>query len=112
VSTIWCAPCQIIAAEVQATWEDYEAQGFQYISMLPENLSSTVPTTEELQDWAEDFGIEQPILGDDAGHSYDIAGSPASYPQIVIIDRDMTVAIPQVSPVDDANIRAAIESVL
>jgi peroxiredoxin len=112
VSTMWCAPCQIIAAEVQETWEDYESQGFQYLTMLPENLSSDAPSTEELQSWAEDFGIEQPILSDDAGHSYEITGSPAAFPQIVIIDRDMTVAIPHVAPVDDFTIRAGIESVL
>ena len=112
VSTLWCAPCQIIASEVQATWEDYQSHGFQYITMMPENLSNSVPTTEELMGWAEDFGIEQPVLGDGSGHSYEIAGSPASYPQVVIIDRDLTVVIPHVSPVDDANIRAAIESVL
>ncbi|MDP6932320.1 MAG: hypothetical protein QGG40_05360, partial [Myxococcota bacterium] len=111
VSTMWCAPCQELAGEVQATWEDYEDEGFIYLTVLPEDLAGEVPDVEDLNSWADSFGIEAPVLADGSGFGYELVGSDA-YPAIMIVARDLTVAVERVTPAEDATIRAAIEDEL
>lgn len=111
ISTMWCGPCQGLAAEVDHTWKDYRDEGFMYITMMPENVSGESPNKDDLNVWADRFGITAPVLADRDTHSYDIAPDQA-WPRILIIGRDMRVSEPQVSPPEDSAIRAAIEAAL
>jgi len=110
ISTMWCGPCQGLAAEVDHTWNDYRDEGFMYLTMMPENVSGQPPTNEDLNVWADRFEITAPVLADRDQHAYDIAPDQA-WPRILIIGRDMRVLEPQVTPEDSA-IRAAIEAAL
>lgn len=111
LSTMWCGPCRQLASHVQETQDDYDGEGFVYLTMLPENTSGDVPNRGDLNDWANLFGIETPVLSDADRHSYDIVPSQA-WPRIMVIGRDLRIAVDQVSPAEDAAIRAAIEAEL
>ena len=111
VSTIWCSPCRELATHVDETWKDYVDQDFMYITVLGEDTQGDVPDVDELVTWATDYGITAPVLSDPDQHIYDIVPD-GTYPRVVIIDRELVVVEDQVTPVDDANIRTAIEAAL
>jgi len=111
LSTMWCGPCQGLAAEVDHTWKDYRDEGFIYITMMPENVTGEPPSKADLNQWADTFGISAPILSDRDGHTYDI-NQGAGFPQIMIIGRDMRITEPSVTPPEDGAIRTAIEAAL
>jgi thiol-disulfide isomerase/thioredoxin len=112
ISTIWCGPCRDLAGGVTETWEDYNAQGFAYLTLLSQDMNGQVPDQAELEEWATTYGIEQPVLADGAGHSNAISPD-GTFPQIVVIGRDMRVVVEKVSPsTEESAIRAAIESAL
>jgi hypothetical protein len=73
------------------------------------------PDLDDLNSWAEAFGITAPVLSDRERMTDAIAppgDSTTGYPRLVVIDRDMTVAVAQVTPATDASIRAAVEELL
>lgn len=111
ISTGWCGPCRSLAKQVDDVWHDYEDQGFMYLTMMPENKVGDVPSLEDLQDWASDGSITAPVLQDDQGYSAAIVPDSA-YPRILVVDREMVVAVDQVVPAEDTSIRAAIEAEL
>lgn len=110
VSTIWCSPCQAMAAGLQATADKYKDDGFVYLTVLSENLDGDVPVQEELVGWSESFSIlDQPITSDTTGFSVPITNG--QYPALLVIDRDLTV-FARVDVPDEALLQAAIESAL
>ena len=82
-----------------------------YVTVLGEDTQGDVPDVNELITWATDYGITAPVLSDPDQHIYDIVPD-GTYPRVVIIDRELVVVEDQVTPVDDANIRTAIEAAL
>jgi len=113
VSTVWCAPCRDIAAEAQATQDDYGAEGFVYLTVLQQDIDGDPPKLDDVQEWSEVFGIVgAPVVGDDATPS---ATLPAiqfgQYPAVLLLDRDLVVR-ERVTPVTDEAIRQAIEAAL
>jgi hypothetical protein len=111
VSPMWCGPCKVLAAEVDATWRQYESSGFMYLTLLIENEGGDIPDLDELNLWAEAYDIASPVLADDAGYGLDIAFD-GSYPTVMVLDRSLRVSAARVRPADADNIRAAIESAL
>ena len=112
VSTIWCGPCRELAAEVDEVWNDYKDQDFMYLTMLPEDATGQVPDQADLQEWATDYDISAPVMSDAPGYSYEVVGSAAAFPRIVVMDREMVVSNDEVTPAEDSAIRAAIEAEL
>jgi thiol-disulfide isomerase/thioredoxin len=110
VSTMWCAPCQKLASGLQEIVNDHEEEGFVYLTVLAQDLGSDVPDQAELQSWAEDFDIESPIVADDVNFTSNIVRN-GTYPAILVIDRDMTVAERVEVPSDEAVVEA-IEGLL
>lgn len=110
ISTMWCAPCQLIAKDVDETWKDYADQGFTYLTMLPENLKRGSVDVDDLNEWADGFDITAPILADNEGYGYSVEPQ-RQWPAVILIDRDMTVLVERVTPSDEA-IRDAIEEAL
>ena len=111
ISAEWCAPCQELATEVDHTWKDYEDQGFMYLTILTEDLSSQIPSVEVLEKWAEDFSVTAPVLSDSEGYRTQLVPTGA-YPRLILLDRTMKVSIDNVTPANDENIRAKIEEAL
>ena len=54
--------------QVDHTWKDYEDQGFMYLTILTEDLSSQIPSVEVLEKWASDFSVTAPVLSDSEGY--------------------------------------------
>jgi thiol-disulfide isomerase/thioredoxin len=112
VSTIWCAPCRLLATEVDEVQEHFGEDDFIYLTLLPQNDAGEIPTTEDLVGWGEDWGVSGPILSDIDGFSYEVVPEGEAYPAIVVIGRDMVVDVDKVTPAEDSAIRAAIEASL
>jgi len=111
VSTMWCRPCQEIARHVEKTYQDYRDDGFMYLTLLAEDLHSNRPGIGELNDWADNFGIESvPVIQDDGGYC-DSVEATGTYPAVLLIDREMRVVAERLTPSDEV-IRSAIEDVL
>ena len=109
VSTMWCGPCQELAAEVEETYQDYAEQGFVYLTLLPENVGGDIPDAEDLTGWTESYGITAPVLSDAEGYSYEVVPDTA-YPVVMILDRELRVAVERIQPAENETIRAAIEA--
>lgn len=110
ISTMWCSPCRELAETLEEVVADYEAEGFVYVTVLPQDTLLEVPDTDDLNVWGDSYGITSPILADAEGWSYQVVTNN-SFPVILVIDRDMTVA-EKVSPISDEAIRIAVEKVL
>lgn len=110
-STMWCAPCAELAKEIDHTVDDYEAEGFTYLTMLTQTVAGEQPVAEDLTKWAVDNSISQPVLTVDSELEVQVMTGYA-YPRILVVDRDMTVAVADVQPIEDAAVRAAIDSLL
>jgi thiol-disulfide isomerase/thioredoxin len=111
ISTIWCAPCQELAEGVEETWLEYRDQGVTYITVMPENFEYETPTTENLTAWADAFGITAPIIADAERWSDNLV-TGASYPRVLLLDREMKIAVLNVIPLTDPQIRVEIDSLL
>lgn len=115
ISTMWCSPCQALAQDVQATADEYADEGFVYVTVFPEDVDGdsedpVVPDVEDLQDWSEYFGIDQPLLSDAEGYSYGVV-TDNTFPALFVIDRDLKIGA-RVSTTTDAAVRAAVEQIL
>jgi len=110
ISTMWCAPCQRIARDVNETWEDYRDEGFIYITVLPEDTDGDTVESNDLNEWADSFGIEAPVLADNEGFGYEVEPNKV-WPVLMLIDRKMTIVAERIPATDEA-VRTAIEAEL
>ena len=106
ISTMWCAPCQQIAQDVNETWEDYRDEGFMYLTVLPEDFEGASVGADDLDLWAENFNIEAPVMADDGGYSYEVEPNH-EWPVVMLINRKMEIVVERIPPTDEA-IRGAI----
>jgi hypothetical protein len=82
-----------------------------YITVLPENIEAEVPDQADLAYWAESFAIDVPVLSDGSGWGYDLEPNE-TWPNVLILDRQMKVFDRRVEPVEEAAIIAQIEAAL
>ncbi|MEC7983735.1 MAG: hypothetical protein VX278_01145 [Myxococcota bacterium] len=109
ISAEWCAPCKLLAEEVDATQSDYEAQGFIYLTLIAEaNQSSDPVTLETLEHWAEHNHINlAPVLRTETDYRPVLTPTNA-YPRLILIDRNMRVVNENIFPQNDETIREKI----
>lgn len=102
----WCGACQAEAPELQAFFEEHEDEGFMAVTTYMENVDRSAPTLDEVQLWADTFGLTFPVLLDDQGFYNGFAQatgqSSIGLPLMVLIDRGMVVAMSQGATTDDA----------
>ena len=111
-STMWCAPCADLAEDVDETWKEYDEEGFMYLTVLSQDHSSNVPDLEDLNKWSEDHDITAPVLQDASGYTEMVIPPGGSFPQVMLIGRDLRVLDVSVEPAEDPTIRAAVEAAL
>lgn len=110
ISTMWCAPCRELAADTEHTAESYEDQGFVYLTVLQESVEGGPPTLEDLNLWADNFGITGPVV-EDGSKATALAVQQNQFPAVLVIGRDLKVQ-QRVNPPTDAAVRAAVEQAL
>lgn len=108
-STIWCAPCQDLAALAHETHELYKEQGLEYITVLSQNMYYESPSLEEVQSWADTFGIEAPVLADPVEWTSQFVKGASGFPRLVIVGPDMRIVESEVMPNTDEGLRAALD---
>lgn len=65
-STRWCGPCNEAAAESAVLWEEMKHIGPSWIMTLMVQDHSGLPaTSRDVEEWAEMYDIEYPVLLDD-----------------------------------------------
>ncbi len=111
ISTMWCAPCQDLARGVQETAEHFADDGVVYLTLLGEDTEGDPSTPENCEQWAGAFGIETPVLTDPGEVRRDIV-TDSSYPRVMVIGRDLSVAIEEIETPTDPEIRDAVENLL
>jgi len=111
-STIWCSPCQDLAALSGETHEIYASHGFEYLSLLSQNMDYEPPTLEEVQAWADAFEMHTPVLADPVGWTENFVKGASGFPRLVIVGPDMRIVESEVTPNNDEGLRAALDSLL
>lgn len=111
VSTMWCAPCRELAETTQHTYEAYADEGLMYVTVLQQDQDGEPPTLDDVQSWADVYGIETPVLGDPDPSATAAAIERGQYPALLLLDRQMQV-VERVNPPTDAELIAAIEDAL
>ena len=92
-ATAWCGYCQISAQSVQSVQTMYESNGFQWVTILVENMSGEDPTKEDIDNWVDTFGMTSaPVLAGDRS-IIDASGEEGfpitAWPMFFIVDREM-----------------------
>ena len=94
-SAMWCGPCQSAASTVQEIQDFYNTEDFQYITILIDDTTGDTVELDEVQFWADTFGIEtQPVL---QGNRDLVDGDPSlgypisSWPTFIFVDRDLSI---------------------
>ena len=94
-STMWCSVCNNIAHDAQEFMDDYESQGFLWVTVLIEDSVGDPPGEQGAQDWADLYGIVDAAVVAGDRSLIDLTaedGWPVtSWPTIVILDRSMIV---------------------
>ncbi|MEC7241468.1 MAG: TlpA disulfide reductase family protein [Myxococcota bacterium] len=111
-STLWCAPCQELAALSGETHEMYEERGLEYLSIISQNLYYEPPSLEEVQAWAETFEMHTPVLADDFEWTGNFVKGASGFPRLVIVGPDMRIVESEVRPNNDAGLRETLDELL
>ena len=94
-SAMWCAPCQSAASTVQEMQDDYELEGFSYVTILIDDPTGGTIELDEVQDWANTYGIiTAAVLQGDRdliNFSNDLGYPISSWPTFVFVDRDLNI---------------------
>jgi hypothetical protein len=64
-SVMWCGPCSVAASEVQEVKDAFSKDGFTYLTVLIEDSSGNDPTSNDCKNWADNYGITEPVLAGD-----------------------------------------------
>jgi thiol-disulfide isomerase/thioredoxin len=110
ISTMWCGPCQALAEDVDETWNHYNGSELMYLTVLPQNLDGAPPSVAELNDWTANYGITAPVVSDDK--DWYIGAVPSNtFPQLMVVGRDMRVYARDIPP-SDPEIRTVVDEYL
>jgi peroxiredoxin len=106
ISTMWCGPCQDLGAHTEQNWQDYQDQGFVYVTVLQQDFDGDPTEADDVDYWVDTFGITAPVLADPAEVTLP-AIKANTYPAVLLIGRNLKV-IERVGTLD-SEVRAAIK---
>lgn len=94
LSAAWCGPCNMAATEVQSVADELKDEGFVYITVLIENSAGEPPSQQDCKNWADMYGITEPVLRGDRS-LIDPAGQEGwpltSWPTFYFINDEMVL---------------------
>lgn len=96
-STVWCYPCQMAGQYVQSIQDDYEDEGFEFVTVLIDGAQSGYePSPAEVDQWVTDHSITSaPVLQGSRDKMLDSTGVGTegyllgAFPTYIYIGRDM-----------------------
>jgi len=111
ISTMWCAPCQELAEGAAETAELYAEYGFNYVTVLHQDVHGDDPGPDKAQAWADMFHIDHsPVLVDPQGTRGTKDGIPnGQYPQLYLVGPDLTI-IEHIPTPSDSAVRASVNA--
>jgi len=81
-----------------------------YLTVLHEDQQGEAPTIDDLNHWADSFGITAPVLADGEKET-EGALVNGQYPAVLVVDRDLVV-YDRIEPPTDAYLEATVEELL
>ncbi|MCO4743481.1 MAG: TlpA family protein disulfide reductase [Proteobacteria bacterium] len=112
ISTMWCAPCRALAETTEEVQNEYAKDGVVYVTILAENVENEPPSHEDLNSWADAYGIvSSPVVADPEGEWSSASVQNGNYPVLLVLDRELVVQ-ERVNPPDDPALKAALDRVL
>ncbi len=119
LSAGWCGPCQQLAETANDLWIEMRGEGFMIIHLMLDDWTGTGnPDVEFVQEWADEFDLEFPVLAERDGDVSDALFNAGIYggsiPFQLILDKEMRIvdSITGVSPTADDDIKAIVEDLL
>ena len=96
-STAWCYPCQVAGMATQGIQDDYEDEGFQFVTVLIDgHTPGEEPNTHEIDRWVDEHGVTTaPVLQGSRDKMIDSEGTGAEgyllggFPTYIYIGRDL-----------------------
>ena len=90
----WCGACKVVAEEAGPLWEEHRDAGFVVLHLMIDDWNNDEPDADFLGDWADEFGLDFPVLGmgDIDSVYYDLytAGLNEGYiPYMLLLDSEM-----------------------
>ena len=92
---MWCGPCQNAGHFAQPLQDEYDEEGFQFVTILIDGYMSGIePTEEEIDEWVVSHEItSSPVLMGSREKMFDPASiegyAISGFPTYIYIDRDM-----------------------
>jgi peroxiredoxin len=113
----WCGPCKTVAKDAQEMWEEQREDGFVIVHAMTDDWSGGAADQEFLGEWADEYGITFPVLGEggieDTYYGLYYAGLNEGYiPYMLVLDTNMTLRSIYVGGGSENQIASEIEDIL
>lgn len=92
IGAFWCGPCMEEAQHLEELYQEHKDQGLFPMTVSAYGMSGDTAVLEDLQDWAQTYGLTTPVLADpgfDATIDYMAQGN--GLPHRVLIDPGLVV---------------------
>ncbi len=93
----WCGPCNEEAPAIQEASVALAEDDVVVLGVMMENVEGGAPSTAELGEWVDTYGVTHPLVGGPGDLAAMIQGG---YPTHPVIDREMRVAVLDNFPFD------------
>lgn len=98
-STMWCGYCQVSAPIGNDIYNQYKADGFNWITILIEDLQGEIPNIYDQQVWSGSFELDYSVVATSREEMIDynsIDGySITSWPTFLLLDKDLKISYVQ-----------------
>ena len=101
----WCPPCEDEMPDLQAVWEEYQADGVVVVGIVFDDEEAAV------RGMASRFGLTYP-LGLDAGDRIFAAYGSTGVPETFVVDSEGRVAYVHIGPVSAEELREELDTLL
>ena len=119
MSAGWCGPCQAVAETANDLWIEMRGDGFMIVHFMIDDWLGTGEVTPEFAaEWADEFGLEFPVLAarrdDEKNALYNAGIYGGSIPFQMVLDKEMRIreTITGAGPDGDEEMRVIVQDLL
>jgi glutathione peroxidase-family protein len=103
---MWEGGSQAETGDLQSLYDELHGSGFIAVQALIENVDSQTPSSADLTEWEQTYGVSFPVVADPNSEGlYSFASGSIGLPYRVLVNREMQVTDSN-GDVNDADIRA------